>query len=138
MSNDKKSVDPLKVDTSSLNIENLIELASKPVKNISSSSGSTVVEFEDGELLTLNGGGAQILDYKEPHCSFCNRTRSEVELLAAPPHKNEPLICPDCAVAFVELFAAHGVELKLNISKISPELAKQVSSFTSSMGNPNA
>lgn len=131
MSQDNNSADPVEVEIS---IEDLVQLANKPLKNITNTETSTVIEFEDGELLTLNGGGAQILDYTEPHCSFCNRARSEVELLAAPPHKNDPLICPECAVAFIELFASYGIELNLNISKISPDLAKQISSITGLTG----
>lgn len=110
-------------------LEKLIGLSKEPVKVFTKANGMTVIEFEDGTTLPLHGGGGQILNYKEPRCSFCNRTKDEAKFLAAPSHSNEPLICPDCAVNYVELFASHGVEIQLNISKISPALADQLASL---------
>lgn len=128
--NDKKQEVVQGINISKSDLDKLMELANSPIKRIYSEGHTTMIEFENGQLLPLYGGGSEILDHKELSCSFCNRVRSEVGHLAAPPDRDDPLICPDCAVMFVELFLEHGVEIKLDITNIAPDLADQLSKLS--------
>lgn len=117
-------------------LDELVELVKSPYKSIHRDGPMTVIEFENGQVLPLQGGGAQIINYTEPCCSFCGRSRSEVPALAAPPDKEEPAICSDCAVGYVELFAEHGVAIELNISKIAPKVAEAIAGLGSQHSHP--
>ena len=98
-------------------IQNLIELTNKKVKSIREEGASTIIEFEDGEILPLFGGGALITEQiKLPECSFCGREQSKGFPLMGPPGKDDPMICSVCAAKAVEIFIKHGVEVELDIS----------------------
>lgn len=124
-------VDESNVDLDQNTLDQLVELVNSPVKHVYQDGPSTIIEFENGQTLPLQGGGLEILNYNEPKCSFCGKARSEVKALAAPPNKEEPAICPDCAIGYVELFGQHGIPIEINISKIAPKLAEQLAGLRS-------
>lgn len=97
-------------------IKNLIELIKKPVKSINNDGPTTLIEFEDGEILPLFGGGAVLPEVQTPKCSFCGREQSPGFPLMGPPHKDDPLICSSCASKSVEIFIKNGVEIELDVS----------------------
>lgn len=141
MSRDRDLHQELEVDSPEVVIDHkvldqLVELVKSPYKRIYQDGPMTVIEFENGQTLPLQGGGSQIINYTEPSCSFCGRSRSEVPALAAPPDKIEPAICSDCAIGYVELFGQHGVEINLNISSIAPKLAEQLAAGLRSQTRP--
>lgn len=111
-------------------LNELVELVQSPYKKIYQDGPMTVIEFENGQILPLQGGGSLITSIEEESCSFCGQARSQVAALASAPEREDLLICPDCATGFVELFAKHGVAINLNIPA-APELAEALASLRS-------
>lgn len=97
-------------------IQKLVELTKKEIVDIRQEGQTTVVEFDDGQILPLFGGGTEIADAQpEPVCSFCGTEQSRENPLMAPPEKSEPCICSKCACRAVELFVYNGVDVELDL-----------------------
>lgn len=96
-------------------LQKLVELTKQEIVEIREEGQSTVVEFADGQILPLYGGGATILDLQpDPTCSFCGVEQDSDNPLIAPPGKNDPCICSKCACRAVEIFVEHGVTVELD------------------------
>lgn len=96
-------------------IQKLVELTKQEIVEIRQEGQSTVVEFADGQILPLFGGGAEIVDLQPVVCSFCGVEQSDENPLMAPPGKKEPCICSKCACRAVEIFVENGVDVELDL-----------------------
>lgn len=106
-------------------IKQLLELTDKKIKSIKEDGTSTIIEFEDGSILPLFGGGAVVQEQiKIPECSFCGREQKKDFPLMGPPGKKEPMICSICASKAVEIFIENGVEVELDLSNF-PQFIKE-------------
>lgn len=97
-------------------IQKLVELTKQEVVDIRKEGQTTIVEFADGQILPLYGGGAELENAQpEPTCSFCGVEQTSENPLIAPPGKSNPCICSKCACRAVEIFVNHGVDVELDL-----------------------
>jgi hypothetical protein len=109
-------------------LKEISELLKKPIKEIRPEGPMTIIEFEDGSVLPLYGGGAELFGLKDPiySCSFCGNEQTDENPLVSLNEQDDPLICSKCAAKAVESFIQHGIEIELDIPNISPEMIKQI------------
>jgi hypothetical protein len=103
------------MDISELN--KIIELTKKKLKNIETTNNNTILEFEDGEKINLIGGKSLLSNLKKiPTCSFCGTEREDGIPMISSDLSNDVLICSSCTIQATELFLKKGVEMKINLS----------------------
>lgn len=104
-------------------LEEIKELIKQDVKDIQYHGQMTTIEFENGQLLPLYGGvaGIEQTTQKIPECSFCGNESKEGKPLVSLNDKNDPLICPDCAIETLKTFIENGIEIELDLSSFASE-----------------
>ena len=103
----------------------MLEAAKKKIKNIETNDKNTIIEFEDGERVTLLGGKGMTGPIKKmSYCSYCGTERTSKKPMISPDDNDKILICPDCAVKAVEMFVKSGVEIEMDVSFLSSTFNK--------------
>jgi hypothetical protein len=98
-------------------LKKIIEATQKKIKNIELSENQTIIEFMDGETITLQGGKQIGTTMKSlQHCSYCGKIRDKKTPMISPDHNDNVLICPRCAIEAVQIFAKSGVDLEIDLS----------------------
>ena len=110
---------------SSEEIEKLETLLNQPIKSIRKEGQITILEMNDGTILPLIGGMFELSEFKVLQCNFCGVANYD-DYLYTPDDKN--YICKGCTIKALETFGSNGIPIDLNLSKISPDLAKQLAS----------
>lgn len=100
-------------------LNELIELTRQPVRDIRHEGTVTVIEFADGRILPLYGGGQPLYGVVSYRCSFCGREHTAETPLVSLTGHDHPLICVQCAVAAVRLFIQHGVEVEIDVPNVT-------------------
>jgi len=92
-------------------LEQLSEMIKQPIKNIKHRNNLTIIEFIDGQELTLQGNLVE-LNCKVPVCNFCGLPSFNYPLFSA---DKKNFICKDCTELVVETFFKKGIEMKLKL-----------------------
>ncbi|AEO93926.1 gp683 [Bacillus phage G] len=102
-------------------IEELQKLVNQEIKNITYEGQMTIVEFVDGQILPLYGGVAGISEPLKAirYCSFCGNEGTKEKPVVSLNSKDDPLICPDCAINAIQTLIENGIEVELDISSLA-------------------
>lgn len=111
-------------------IEQLSKQLQKPVKNISHEGLNTIIEFEDGDIIPLyGGGGIPIEGIKNPvfYCSFCGVEGTKDFPVVQLNDKSKSCICSKCSINAIETFVENGIEIELDLTNlVSNELIEKM------------
>ena len=106
-------------------LDSLVELFKNPVNTIKREDGSTVVEFESGEKVKLNGIPTEF-NQKIPVCSFCGVPSVNEFLFTS---NDEVYICKQCISLAIKTFLQNGIDVDIPITQGMSEQIKKTQSF---------
>lgn len=111
-------------------IRELISLFDSQVKNISRENDTTIIEFENGQVIPIYGEQISI-NSSIPVCSFCNLPGdSESPLFTV---NEENYICKDCTILSLETFLKNGIDIDFKLDGNFKEVEKQIKNFNENM-----
>lgn len=115
-------------------LNKISSLFKSEIKDIIKDKGSTIIEFEDGQILPLYGE-SQELKIRIPECNFCGSLGE----------KNEPLftingdsyICKNCVLLALETYISNGIVIDIKIDKDFPNVAEQLKQLAKNLQKNN-
>jgi hypothetical protein len=94
-------------------IKKVLDTTKKKIKNINYEEKNTIIEFEDGECLVLNGGVNNLHLKHNIRCSYCGSERSKSLPLISSDIMESVFICPKCAAQALSLFINSGIDIEI-------------------------
>jgi hypothetical protein len=93
---------------------NIEDLLTKKVKNISVNNGNTEINFENGETLKLDGQPFDLpKEVNIPTCDFCGHPADKGSPLFSVDNKN--FICKDCVLLAYKTYVSNGISMPIDI-----------------------
>ena len=104
-------------------IKELQDLVNQPVKNITYEGQMTIVEFENGQILPLYGGGGSLDGTVNliKYCAFCGNEGTDENPVVSLNPQDDPLICPSCVSKAMQVLIENGIDMEIDISKLVPQ-----------------
>ena len=95
------------------NLDDLLKLFKTPVKTINREDGSTIVEFESGEKVSL-GGIPMETEQDIPVCSFCGEPSVNEFLFTT---NDSAFICRHCVLLSIKTFLQNGIDVDIPLTE---------------------